>query len=152
MCCVTMPHFYLKNPPAFLPIPFNIDLQQYRFFEIFAYFPYGLFIIFVITGVTWLYARPYSSPSMPLFRVWEVIAVAYFVPWLPTLVLDNLLLAFDLATPFIIVPLHITVVGFESALAAIGLQQVFNTPPKIAWKLGIGGGYIFLALAGIAVR
>ncbi|MCP4076820.1 MAG: hypothetical protein GY744_11630 [Gammaproteobacteria bacterium] len=57
-----------------------------------------------------------------------------------------------MAIAFIIVPLHITVVGLESALAAIGLQQVFNIPAKKAWQPGLGRGLIFIALAGIVVR
>ncbi|MBT4860780.1 MAG: hypothetical protein HON46_08250 [Gammaproteobacteria bacterium] len=152
MCCVTMPHFYLKNPPSLFPVPFGIELQQYRFFEIFAYFPYGLFIIVVITNMTWLYVKKYTPQSISISKVWEVIAIAYFAPWLPTLVLDNFLLTYDLAIPFIIVPLHFAVVGIESALVAIGLQQVFNMPANKAWLIGLGGGFIFLALAGIVVR
>lgn len=152
MSCITMPHFYLQNPPVFFPVPFGIDQQAYRFFEIFAYFPYGLIIIAVITCLIWHYGKQYATVPMPLSKVSEVIAIAYFTPWLPTLILDNILLSYELATPIIIVPIHIGVVGLESSLTAIGLQQVFGIPREMAWKLGIGGGVIFLALAGVAVR
>ena len=152
MSCITMPHFYLRNPPVLFPVPFGIEQQAYRFFEIFAYFPYGLAIIGAITYVTWRYGKPYAAYSMSLSKVWQVIAIAYFIPWLPTLVLDNILLSFDLAIPPVIVPLHIAVVGLEVSLAAIGLQRVFGLSSLVAWKLGIVGGVIFLALAGIAVR
>ena len=152
MSAVTMTHFKLQEAPALLPIPLGIDLNSYRHFESFFYFPYGLAITLFITYELWLRGRRHASRPMPFTKVWEVVAFAYFAPWLPTAILDNLLLFFNLAIPVIIVPLHMTVVGVEIILTAIGLQMVFDIPREKAWALGIWGGTIFLILAGLMIR
>lgn len=152
MSSVTMTHFYLQKAPALFPIPFGMDLQSYRYIESFLYFPYGLAIMLFISYEVWLHGKDHAARPMPFVKVWEVVAFAYFAPWLPTTILDNLLLLLDLAIPSIIVPLHITVVGVEAVLTAIGLQAVFDIPEKRAWLLGGWGGVVFLILAGVLIR
>jgi len=152
MSAVTMTHFYLHEAPALFPIPFGIDIQTYRYLESFFYFPYGLAIILFISYEVWLHGKDHALRPMSFAKSWEVVCFAYFAPWLPTTILDNLILAFDLAIPSIIVPLHMTVVGVEVILTAIGLQMVFDMPQERAWRLGIWGGLIFLVMAGVLVR
>jgi len=149
---VTMTRFAVCNAPALFPIPFGMELQDYRYFEIFAYLPYGLAIILFIAYEIWLHGRKHASRPMPFLKVWEVVALAYFAPWLPTVLLDHLLLSMNMALPAIVVPLHIAVVAAEAALTAVGLQKVFGIPGKSAVRLGAWGGVIFLVLAGLAVR
>ena len=152
MSSVTMTHFYLSEAPALFPIPFGLDLNSYRHIESYLYFPYGLAIILFISYEVWLHGRKHAGRPMPFVKVWEVVSFAYFAPWLPTAVIDNLLLVFDLAIPSIIVPLHMTVVAAEAVLTAIGLQTVFEIPERRAWALGAWGGVVFLVLAGLLIR
>ncbi len=149
---VTMTHFYLLQAPTLFPIPFGINLQSYRFFEIFGYFFYGLLILLFISYEIWLRGRLYAQREMPFSRVWVVVALAYFAPWLPTAILDNALVAFGLAHPLIVIPLHTAVVGGEAYLTMAGLRIVFGMPKFQAWALGAWGGIIFLAFAALGVR
>ena len=152
MSSVTMTHFYLAQAPALFPVPFGLDLDAYRHIESYLYFPYGLGIILFISYEIWLHGKAHATRPMPFVKVWEVVSFAYFAPWLPTAVIDNLLLLFDLAIPSIIVPLHVTVVAAEAVLTAIGLQTVFGIPERRARALGAWGGVVFLVLAGLLIR
>ncbi|MBI5163492.1 MAG: pyruvate kinase, partial [Magnetospirillum sp.] len=40
----------------------------------------------------------------------------------------------------------------ESHGASIGLHRVFGLPQGVAWRLGLSGGAIFMALAGAVIR
>ncbi len=149
---LTMSHFYLREVPGLLPTPFGVELQTYRFFEIFAYFPFGMAVIGFIAYELWVHGQAYATRAMPFSKVWETVSFAYFAPWLPTAVIDHLLVTWHLADPMVIVPLHICVVFVEMILTATGLRIVFGIPAKTAWRLGIFGGVLFLVLAGAAVR
>ncbi len=148
----TITHFYLAAPPTLLPIPFGMDLNDYRAMEIYACFPIGLAVMAVITYEIWLRGQRYAGLPMTFKKTWEVVALAWFAPWLPTLFLDNLLLMAGLANPPVIVPFHIIVVALESWLTAVGLQRVFAMPPNKAWRLSLWGGTVFLILYGAVVR
>ncbi len=149
---VTMSHFHLRDTPTLLPVPFGFDLRTYRIFEIIGYFPYGMAMVGFIAYETWIHGRDHAPGPMSFSKTWQVVAFAYFAPWLPTALLDHLLLVWDLAQPYIVIPLHVTVVAASAALTEIGLRYVFDIPRKKARTLGLFGAAIFLVLAGLVVR
>lgn len=151
---VTMSNLYFMRPAMLFPTPFGIEQQAYRFFEIFAYGPYGLVIITAIAYYLWTRGRDLARDKHPMtFRkTWEIVGVAYFTPWTPTIILDNILVGMGWGGPALMIPWHTAVVFVEMWLTAIGLRVVFGLPKAKANFLGVAGGFIFLFLAALVIR
>ncbi len=149
---VTTAHFVVVNPPAMFPVPFDLDLGLYRSWEVWGFFPFGLGMLGLIAWVTWRVGRRRAGRPMSLAKTAEVVSLAWFAPWLPTFLTDNLLLSAGWAIPVVIVPAHTVVVGLEVWMTAVGLQQVFGLSRGPAWRISLAGGLIFMALAGAVIR
>ncbi|MBF0186875.1 MAG: hypothetical protein HQL50_03015 [Magnetococcales bacterium] len=148
----TVVHLYVHETPMLLPPLFGMDERLYRYYEIFLYAPYGFLIILTIS---WHLAhRVHSLTGQPFtfLLAWQMVGISYFLPWLPTLPIDNLLIQNDLASPFILIPWHILILGVESALLVIGLQTLTGLNRKAAVQLAAECAFIFLAMAGALIR
>ncbi|MBF0158129.1 MAG: cyclic nucleotide-binding domain-containing protein [Magnetococcales bacterium] len=149
----TMVNLHVSDTPMLLPVPMSFTPFIYRYFEIFAYGPYGLLIISTIALFLWRYGRAYATvKSMTFAKSWEMVGLAFFTPWLPTLLIDNLLIQYGIGGPEIMVPWHIVVVVVESWLVYVGLRAVFGIAQKQAWRLALGGCAVFLVMAGLLIR
>lgn len=149
----TMVNLYLNNAPMLLPTPFGLGEAEYRFLEIFLYGPYGLV---VMSGMAYLLTR--VAQGLPVRRrvsyakMWEVLGFAYFGPWLPTVLVDNLLTSMGMGGPAFLVPWHLAVVGVETWVTAIGLQVVFGLEKGHSRRLALLGAAAFVFLAGLLIR
>jgi CRP/FNR family cyclic AMP-dependent transcriptional regulator len=149
----TMVHLYVSDMPVFLPVPWDIPLPTYRYFEIFAYGPYGMFIVTMMAWYLWRQGQHHASvQSMHFAKSWELVGLSFFAPWLPSLIIDNILIHFGLGTPEVIVPWHIAIVILEAGLLYLGLRSVFGMARKTSFRLAAGAMMIFLVLAGILIR
>jgi hypothetical protein len=149
----TVVSLYQENSPMLLPVPFGIDPSGYRYFEIFAYGPYGLLMITVMSYLIWLHGHLYATISvMTLRRTWTLVGFCFFGPWLPSLLIDSFLVKLGWGGPEVIIPWHISIVGIESLLVVVGLNTVFGIPFKRSLYLGAGTGMLFLLLAGAVIR
>ncbi|MBI5166060.1 MAG: hypothetical protein HY985_19440, partial [Magnetospirillum sp.] len=113
---VTAAHFAAVAPPALFPVPFGIDLVVYRSWQAVAFFPFGLCIVALVAWTSWRLGRRHATRPMSPAKTLEVVCLAWFAPWLPTLALDNLLLSSGWAIPLVVVPLHSAVVAGEAWL------------------------------------
>ena len=149
----TMLTLYRENSPMLLPVPFGIEPKIYRYYEIFAYGPYGLLIITTMAYVVWQHGKKLATITQMTFRrTWTLIGFAFFGPWIPSLLIDSFLVKLGWGGPAIIIPWHITIVAIESILVVVGLHSVFGIPFKNAIYLGAGSGLLFLILAGSVIR
>jgi hypothetical protein len=149
----TLIALYQENSPMLLPVPFGIDPKSYRYFEIYAYGPYGLLIISLMAAAIWWYGKSYAvTLPMTLKRTWTLLGFCFFGPWLPSLLIDSFLVRQGLGGPEIIIPWHISIVALETLLLVVGLNTVFGIPFKRSIRLGVGGGALFLFLAGAVIR
>ncbi|MBF0453470.1 MAG: hypothetical protein HQL72_01480 [Magnetococcales bacterium] len=149
----TVVSLYQENSPMLLPVPFGIDPQSYRFFEIFAYGPYGLVIISTLSYFIWQYGRSHAVISIMTYRrTWTLVGFCFFGPWIPSLLIDSFLVKLGWGSPEVIIPWHITIVVIESILTVVGLNAVFGIPLKRSIHLGAGAGLLFLLLAGAVIR
>ncbi|MEO5362143.1 MAG: hypothetical protein H7838_00760 [Magnetococcus sp. DMHC-8] len=149
----TMVSLYQERSPMLLPVPFGLDPELYRLVEIFLYGPYGLVIMTGIVYLVWVRGAPHATIRPMTFRkTWELVGLCFFGPWLPSLLLDAWLVKMGWGGPAIIIPWHVTILGVEVLLTAVGLNAVFGIPlPRAAWLGGIAGG-AFLVFAGILIR
>ncbi|MBF0444109.1 MAG: hypothetical protein HQL68_00860 [Magnetococcales bacterium] len=149
----TVVALYQENSPMLLPVPFGIDPKSYRYFEIYAYGPYGMLIITLMATAIWWYGRGYAvTLHMTLKRTWTLIGLCFFGPWLPSLLIDSFLVKQGWGGPQVIIPWHISIVAIETLLLIVGLKTVFGISFNISVRLGVGGGALFLFLAGAAIR
>ncbi len=149
----TMVSLYQERSPMLLPTPFGIDANTYRMVEIFAYGPYGLLVITGIARILYVYGRDHATIGvMTLGKTWELVGICFFAPWLPSLVIDSILIKLGWGGPMVIIPWHLFILTIEGALVAVGLNAVFGIPLAKATRLGIAAGFTFLVLAGILIR
>ncbi|MEO5353662.1 MAG: hypothetical protein H7835_10705 [Magnetococcus sp. XQGC-1] len=149
----TMVTLYQERSPMLLPVPFGIDPERYRFFEIFAYGPYGLLIMTGIAYLLWVHGEPYATiKPMTLRKTWELIGLCFFAPWFPSLLIDAFLVKLGWGGPAVIIPWHVAILAVEVLLTGVGLNAVFG----IAWPRAVGlaalSGAAFLVFAGILIR
>lgn len=149
----TVVSLYQENSPMLFPVPFGIDPRTYRYFEIFAYGPYGLLMITMISYIVWQRGRSHATISLMTFKkTWTLIGFCFFGPWIPSLLIDSFLVKFGYGGPEVIIPWHIFIVGVESILIIVGLNAVFGIPFKRSLQLGAGGGVLFLLFAALVIR
>ncbi|MBF0358433.1 MAG: hypothetical protein HQL70_07470 [Magnetococcales bacterium] len=148
----TLVALYEENSPMLLPVPFGIEATKYRYFEIYAYGPYGLLIITIMATVIWWYGKEYATLNMTIKRTWTLLGFCFFGPWLPSLLLDTFLVRYGWGGPEVIIPWHMTIVAVETILLIVGLKRVFGIEFQRALRLGLAGGAIFLFLAGAVIR
>ncbi|MBF0401187.1 MAG: hypothetical protein HQL90_10515 [Magnetococcales bacterium] len=149
----TMVTLYQERSPMLLPVPFGIDPERYRFIEIFLYGPYGMVIMTGIAYLVWVRGEAYATIRPMTFRkTWELIGLCFFAPWVPSLLLDALLVKMGLGGPAIIIPWHVTILAIEVVLTSVGLNAVFGIPlPRAVWLGGVAGA-AFLVFAGLLIR
>ncbi|MBF0124367.1 MAG: cyclic nucleotide-binding domain-containing protein [Magnetococcales bacterium] len=149
----TMVNLYAADTPMLLPIPLQLTPLVYRYIEIFAYGPYGLLMVSLIAFFLWRYGVAYATvKSMTFAKSWEVVGLAFFAPWLPTLLIDNLLIQYDVAGPAVMMPWHIGVTLVESWLVYVGLRAVFGIAQSQARWLALASCILFLVCAGLLIR
>lgn len=149
----TVLNLYYHPAPALLPIPFDIPLQTYRFYEIFWYGPYGLLMVFAIAWVLFVLCRRFSprDPRISFRRVAGITSLAFFTPWLVLLVVEPLI-ASGYGTPRFLVPAHLAILGWEALLAGIGLRTAFNLSRRQVLILGCTMGIVFVVLGAPVIR
>lgn len=149
----TMVTLYHEKSDMLLPVPFGIDPQAYRFFEIFAYGPYGLLIITIIAYVIQVHGAPFALQTpLTMRRAWTLLGFCFFGPWLPSLCVDSFLIMLGFGGPEVIIPWHVTIVAAESLFTAAGLRTIHGIPIRRALGLGALTGFLFLILAGLVIR
>jgi hypothetical protein len=155
---ITVPHLYVRHTPMYFDPPLGFTHQGYRWLEIFLYGPYGLLIIsYMALWVRRLGGAACTDGSggryrHPYWDVWAVVGVAFFGPWWPSLVVDNLMIALDQAGPAFLIPWHMVMVGVECLLLRMGLRIVLGFSNRRAWLASGVAGFWFLALAGALMR
>ncbi|MBF0293709.1 MAG: hypothetical protein HQL96_00855 [Magnetococcales bacterium] len=149
----TMVTLYRERSAMLLPVPFGIDPDTYRYFEIFLYGPYGLLIITIMAYVVHVHGASWAVISpLTMRRAWTLIGFCFFGPWLPSLCVDSFLIMLGFGGPEVIVPWHVTIVAAESLFTAAGLRSIFGLPLARALWLGAACGAMFLILAGSVIR
>lgn len=149
----TMVTMYRERSAMLLPVPFAIDPVSYRFFEIFAYGPYGLLMITIMAYVVWVHGAPYATlASLTMRKAWTLLGFCFFGPWLPSLCVDSFLIMLGFGGPEVIVPWHVTIVAAESLFTAGGLRSIFGISLRRSLLLGGVVGALFLILAGVVIR
>jgi hypothetical protein len=149
----TVVSLYTENSPMLLPVPFGFDPIQYRYYEIFAYGPYGLLIITIMSYIIWQRGRHLATISVMTMRnTWTLVGFCFFGPWIPSLLIDSFLVKFGWGGPEVIIPWHVSIVVIETVLTIVGLNNVFGIPLKNSIYLGGGAGLLFLILAGMVIR
>ncbi|MBF0613926.1 MAG: hypothetical protein G8237_01965 [Magnetococcales bacterium] len=149
----TMVTLYHEKSPMLLPVPFGIDPDSYRFFEIFAYGPYGLLMITIMAYVIWVHGAPHATITpLTMRKAWTLLGFCFFGPWLPSLCVDSFLIMLGFGGPEVIIPWHVTIVAAESFFTAAGLRTIHGLPTQRALALGGVTGALFLVLAGSVIR
>ena len=143
----TVVSLYQENSPMLLPVPFGIDPESYRYFEIYAYGPYGLFIITVMAYFIYRTGRDHTTISAMSFKqCWTLVGFSFFGPWIPSLLIDSFLVKLGWGGPGVIIPWHIGIVVLETILTVVGLNSIFGIPFKRSLTLGAGAGLLFLTM------
>lgn len=148
----TMVSLYTTHSNMLFPTPFGIPEESYRFWELFGYGPYGVLLIFTLAYLVWVHGREYAPRPMSYRKTFEVVAIAFFAPWLPTIPLDNVLVLMGWGGPPVMITWHTAIVAFEGWLVHKGLRTVFDMPPQVAARLGWLAGMGFMVLAGLLIR
>ncbi|MBF0427309.1 MAG: hypothetical protein HQL94_00165 [Magnetococcales bacterium] len=149
----TMVTLYREQSSMLLPVPFAIDPNTYRFFEIFLYGPYGLLMITAMAYIIHVHGAPFAT-TVPLTmrKAWTLLGFCFFGPWLPSLCVDSFLIMLGFGGPEFIIPWHVTIVAAESLFTAAGLRSIFGLPRPRALALGALSGGMFLIFAGSVIR
>ena len=149
----TVYNMYLQHSPMLLSPPFGVDEDVYRYYEIFWYGLYGLLIIVVITLVQYGVARfIYRAPDVTLRRIYGLVTMAFFAPWLPSVPGDYLLLLTVNAEPAFLVPFHISILVWECCLIGFGFMHMFQMSLSQSGFLGFVTGGIFVAMGALLIR
>ncbi|MBF0285653.1 MAG: hypothetical protein HQL51_14475 [Magnetococcales bacterium] len=149
----TMVSLYENEAPMLFPAPFGLDPKAYRMVEIILYGPYGLFIISAMAYFVWRFGKAHATAyPMTMAKTWELIGLAYFAPWLPSLLIDSFLIRWGWGGPEIIVPWHVSIVGVEALLTLVGLHYVFGITTEMSARLAAVSGFFFLFFAGGLMR
>ena len=149
----TMVSLYQENSPMLLPIPFGIHPEKYRLMEIFLYGPYGLLVMTGLAYLVWVHGEPHATiKPMTMRKTWELLGLCFFGPWLPSLLIDTVLIKIGWGGPAIIIPWHLTILAVEVLLTTVGLKEIFGIPFAQSLRLGAVAGGAFLVFAGILIR
>ena len=149
----TVAAMYYRGSPMLLRPLFGRDERTYRFYEIFWYGPYGLLMILVITfALAYLAKHVYGQSDVTFRKSFEIVSVAFFTPWLPSVPGDWLLLVTVNAHPAFLVPFHLALLAWECLLVAIGFQAVYGLPRNRSGMLGLVAGALFLGLGALLIR
>lgn len=141
-----------ESPMLFLP-PFGMDEKTYRFYELFLYGPAGFCFTLIIAGVIYTWGRHvYSMRDIRYSKMLEIVAAAFFVPWVPSVLLDYVMITQFGGIPETIVPPHIGVVIWESWLVMLGLRFVYGIPVRRSMFMGFLAGISFIVLGAFLMR
>ena len=144
---------YLRRSPMLLKPLFGLDPQTYRLYETMWYGPYGLLMILIITfAIAQTSRRLYHRSDVTFRKSFEIIALAFFIPWLPSVPGDWLLLTTVNAHPAFLVPFHISLLVWECALVSIGMQRVYGISRDHSGMLGLTAFALFIGLGGLLIR
>lgn len=150
----TVYRMYVHGSPALFDPPFGMELQAYRYYEIFWYAPYGVMMLLVIAWIIFHLARAMTQAAELTFRkTLELVALTFFAPWLVSAVGDPILVYTVNARPEFLVPLHIALLTWECFLLSLGFHRMFDLP---FWRkctlLGFAAGVLFVALGALVIR
>lgn len=148
----TMVSLYITDSSMLFPTPLGIPEKEYRFFEIFAYGPYGILLMFTLAYLVWVHGREHAPKPMTFRKTFEVVGIAFFAPWLPSIPLDNVLVLMGWGGPPVMITWHTAIVAIEGWLVYTGLRVVFDMPRAVAIRLGWVAGMGFMILAGLLIR
>ena len=149
----TVLSMYLHNSPMLFGPPFGMSERTYRFYEIFWYGPYGVFIMLaVILALFTMARRGYKAPDVTLCKTFEIVSLSFFTPWLPSIPGDWILVTTVDARPAFLVPFHLAILAWECALVYIGFRRTFGLSPRRSAFMAFTAGGIFLALGGLLIR
>ncbi|MBF0622207.1 MAG: hypothetical protein HQL54_09815 [Magnetococcales bacterium] len=149
---ITVSNLYLQNTPMLQAPPFGLSAREYRFYEIFGYGPYGLVIVTCL-GIWFFMLVNYRSKQKVSFKTClTVVGFSCFTPWLPALVIDNILIANNMAGPEVIVPWHISIILLENWLLYQAAHVVFGVPKRQALFMIVVSMALFLELAAALIR
>ena len=150
---VTVANMYNYGSGMALRPPFGIEKQTYRFCEILWYGPYGCFMTLVITlGLFLLANRHYGRSDVSFRRVFEIVSLCLFGPWLFTVPGDYFLITTDRAKPALFVTYHILILAWESLLITIGFRRLYGFSLWRSCYLGLASALFFLGLGGLLIR
>lgn len=144
---------YLRNSPMLFTPLFGLDEATYRFYEIFWYGPYGALMILIIAAALFIGAKGYYHEAGVTFRkTFQIVSLAFFTPWVPSILGDAFLLAAVNSRPEFLVPFHMSVLTWECVLVAIGFRRVFNVAPSHCVFLALAAAGLFLGLGAVVIR
>lgn len=150
----TVLNMYYNASPMFLSPPFGIDPDTYRFYEIFWYGLYGIFMMFVVTLALFLIAkRLYHVHAISFRKTFGLVALCFFTPWVPSVLGDYILVMAVNAHPLYLVPFHVALIlTWECYLVGLGFHRVFDTSLSRGAYLGFVAGATFVALGALLIR
>jgi len=149
----TVTSMYLHRSPMFLKPPFGIEERVYRYYELFWYAPYTILTVLTIALVLFFIGRRLSAaPDLSFRKVFEIVSLSFFTPWLLTVPGDCFLVVTVNARPDFLVPFHIVVLIWECSLIALGFRRIFGTAASRCAVLGLIAGALFIAMTGLVVR
>lgn len=148
----TMVSLYITDSNMLFPTPFGIPEQEYRFYELFGYGPYGVLIMFTLAYLVWVHGREHAPVPMSFRKSFEVVGISFFAPWLPSIPLDNILVLMGWGGPPVMITWHTAIVCIEGWLVYTGVRVVFDMPRPVAIRLGWIAGMGFMILAGVLIR
>ena len=150
---VTVTGMYLHRSPMFLKPPFDIEEHIYRYYELLWYAPYNALTVLTIALVLFYVGRRFSDAPDLLFRkVFEIVSLSFFTPWLLTVPGDAILIVTVNARPQFLIPFHILILMWECSLVAVGFRRIFGIAASRCAVLGLAAGALFVVMAGLVVR
>jgi len=149
----TVTSMYINRSPMFLKPPFGIGERAYRYYELFWYAPYIVLTVLTIALVLFYVGRRLSNTSGVSFgKVFEIVSLSFFTPWLLTVPGDYLLVVTVNARPQFLIPFHILILMWECCLIALGFRRIFGIAASRCAVLGLIAASLFIAMAGLFLR
>lgn len=149
----TVVTMYRQYSPMFLTPPFGIDERTYRYYEVFWYGFYGFFMMLVIAYALVLITKHlYHNPEITFRRSFEIVALCFFTPWVPSVPGDYVLLLTVNAHPAFLIPFHISVLTWSCSLIALGFHGIYKTSLFRSLFIGFVAGGIFMAMGALLIR
>lgn len=150
----TVVNLYYHSVPMVLPPPVAIEPQRYRYYEIFWYGPYGIVMMIVITLVLLKLSRQIArgNKQLSISDMLGITSLAFFTPWLVTSPVDFLMIAGGYGAPQFLIPLHLSILAWESWLVTVGVQTRFGLSKMQSYSLGLAAAGLFIAMGGPLIR
>jgi len=148
---VILPLWLFRVPIVTAPL-LPIIPQHYYFWELLFMLPYGVVLTFIISLVSLASLRLCGRRGPTLRIVFAVVSYSLFLPWIPCLIWDLVLVFTWHWTLAWLLPFHTAAVVAETGLYSWGFHKVFGTPWWKAIITGILNSLVFIGLSAIIVR